>query len=238
MTDRPMRRTYSRLALMPLLVLPVAACGDGGGSRLATFTDSASYAIGLSMGRSVQEVRDDVAIEQLIQGLRDAAEGAEYQLTEAEVSALLRRFTTRVQESQVERQEETAMDNRTKGDEFRQSNGAREGVVTTASGLQYEVLEEGGGESPAPSDPVTVHYRGTLIDGTEFDSSYERGEPAVFVPTQVIAGWTEVLQLMRPGSKYRVVIPPELGYGRQGAGADIPPDATLVFEIELLSVQR
>jgi len=122
------------------------------------------------------------------------------------------------------------------GAAFRAKNGERTEVTTTASGLQYEVLAEGAGASPNRSDRVTVHYRGTLIDGTEFDSSYRRGQPATFPLSGVIAGWTEALQLMRVGSKHRIVLPPELGYGRRGAPPQIGPNATLVFDVELLGI--
>jgi FKBP-type peptidyl-prolyl cis-trans isomerase len=120
--------------------------------------------------------------------------------------------------------------------EFLAANQERPGVKTTASGLQYEVLSEGQGESPVATDTVAVHYRGQLIDGTVFDSSYDRGEPAIFRLDQVIPGWTEGVQLMKPGAKYRFTIPPELGYGAEGAGGVIPPNAVLVFDVELLAV--
>lgn len=126
-----------------------------------------------------------------------------------------------------------------RGDEgaaFRAKNGERTEVTTTASGLQYEVLTEGTGATPRSTDRVTVHYRGTLIDGSEFDSSYKRGQPATFSLNGVIAGWTEALQLMRVGSKHRIVLPPDLGYGQRGAPPRIGPNATLVFEVELLGI--
>ncbi len=126
------------------------------------------------------------------------------------------------------------------GDSSGASNGATKGeskVTTTASGLQYEVLTEGSGASPSATDQVTVHYRGTLTDGTEFDSSYERGQPATFPLNRVIAGWTEGVQLMNVGSKYRFTIPPNLAYGKRGVPGTIPPDATLVFEVELLEIK-
>jgi len=122
------------------------------------------------------------------------------------------------------------------GAAFRAKNGTRNEVTTTASGLQYEVLQEGAGAQPGRSDRVTVHYRGTLIDGTEFDSSYKRGQPATFPLNGVIAGWTEALQLMKVGSKHRIVLPPELGYGSRGAPPRIGPNATLVFDVELLGI--
>lgn len=120
--------------------------------------------------------------------------------------------------------------------EFLAANKERSGVTTTASGLQYEVLTEGKGESPVPTDTVAVHYEGKLVDGTVFDSSYQRGEPAVFRLDQVIPGWTEGVQLMKPGAKYRFTIPPELGYGPEGAGGVIPPNAVLQFDVELLAI--
>jgi len=123
------------------------------------------------------------------------------------------------------------------GEAFLQENAKREGVVALPSGLQYEVIEEGTGKSPKPGDEVTVHYRGTLVDGTVFDSSYERGEPVTFPVEGVIPGWTEALQLMKEGAKWKLFIPPSLAYGERGAGQVIGPNATLLFEVELISVQ-
>jgi FKBP-type peptidyl-prolyl cis-trans isomerase len=137
-----------------------------------------------------------------------------------------------------QQREEQAGKNLEEGKAFLAENAEKEGVKTLPSGLQYQVLSQGQGDQPAATDTVTVHYRGTLVDGSEFDSSYGRGEPATFPLDRVIRGWTEGLQLMRPGAKYRLFVPPELAYGERGEGPKIGPNHTLVFEVELLSVQR
>ncbi len=216
-------------------LLMMAGCGSGGTVTLESFADSASYAVGMNMGASLGPARDQVDLDLLRRGLTDAAEGNAV-LTENEARSVLQIFSQQVQESQMRnRTEETAM-NQSEGDAFRSENGGRSEVETTASGLQYEVLAEGSGVRPSATDRVTVHYRGTLIDGTEFDSSLD-GDPATFALNGVIPGWTEALQLMSVGSKYRIVLPPELAYGAAGSPPDIGPDATLLFEVELLNIE-
>ena len=148
----------------------------------------------------------------------------------------MQRFQTEQQEKQQAAAAQAAATNAAAGQAFLAENAGREGVTVTESGLQYEVLQAGEGASPGPEDTVEVHYRGTLVDGTEFDSSYGRGQTVQFGVTQVIPGWTEALQLMQVGSKYRLVIPPELAYGAGGAGQTIGPNSTLVFEVELVSI--
>lgn len=229
-------RPICTLLTLPCLALPLAACGAGG--ELATFEDSASYAIGVSMGASLDQVKDSVALERVIQGIMDrAVEGREPRLSESDATAILGRFTTQMRTAQMQERVAKGEQNRAAGDAYREENGARPGVTTTPSGLQYEVLTEGTGPRPSATDRVRVHYRGTLVDGTQFDSSRDRGEPATFTLNGVIPGWTEALQLMRIGSTYRLVVPPELGYGAAGAGPHIGPDATLVFEVELLGIE-
>lgn len=224
------------LLMLPCLALLAAACGRGG--ELATFRDSASYAIGTRMGASLEPVQDSVLLGRVVQGLMDAAEGRESKLAPSDVNAVLNQFSGQMRMAEAREREARSTTNRTEGDAYRQENAARPGVTTTATGLQYEVLTEGTGQRPGATDRVKVHYRGTLVDGTEFDSSYERGEPATFAVNRIIPGWTEALQLMRVGSKYRLVIPPELGYGEQGAGREIGPHATLIFEVELVSIEQ
>lgn len=218
-------------------VVALGACRSGGGGSLSTFTDSASYAVGLNMASSLERTGADVDVQALIRGLTDGLEG-EARLSDSLASTLLDRLTTHLEEAAAEHQEEMMNSNRSEGDAYRESNGQRPEVTTTASGLQYEVLTQGSGPKPIATDRVRVHYRGTLIDGTEFDSSYRRGSPATFPLNRVISGWTEALQLMSVGSKYRVVLPPDLAYGPRGAPPDIGPNATLIFEVELLGIER
>jgi FKBP-type peptidyl-prolyl cis-trans isomerase FkpA/FKBP-type peptidyl-prolyl cis-trans isomerase FklB len=215
----------------------LAACGGGDAPPLTTLADSASYAIGMNMGASIREVRDEVRLEQLMQGLRDLADGRATRLSEQEAGRVLQAFATEVRQRQEAGRTAMADSNQQGGDAYRESNGQRTGVTTTASGLQYEVLTAGTGPRPTASDRARVHYKGTLIDGTAFDSSYG-GDPVTFEVSQLIGGWTEALQLMPVGSKYRIVVPPNLGYGPGGSPPDIPPNATLVFELELLGIER
>ncbi len=230
-------RSHRTMLTFACVALPLTACGGGG--TLATFQDSASYAIGMSMGKSLEPVQDSVRLARVVQGLMDAAvEGREPKLAERELSAILGRFTTEMRAADATARDSKATKNRTEGDAYREKNMARAGVTTTPSGLQYEILTEGTGARPTATDRVRVHYRGTLVDGKEFDSSHERGEPATFAVNGIIPGWGEALKLMRVGGKYRLVIPPELGYGAQGAGRDIGPDATLIFEVELLEIVK
>lgn len=213
-------------------VLVAAACGRGN-ADLATFADSASYAIGMNMGASADQMGDELSLDALIAGLTDAAEGRETQLDAAQQRAVLQQLMERLRTAQSGHVQEQLQANEQRGAEYRRENAEREGVTTTASGLQYEVLEAGSGPRPRADSRVRVHYRGTLIDGSEFDSSYG-GEPLTFQLDRVIPGWTEGVQLMNVGSKYRFVIPPELGYGDRGGR--IPPNSTLIFEVELLEI--
>lgn len=171
-----------------------------------------------------------------MRGVKDALAGATPALTDEEIQAAMQALQQEVMVKQQEKQKMLGEKNQKEGEDFLAKNKARPGVVTTPSGLQYEVLAPGAGESPKATDKVTVHYKGTLIDGTPFDSSYDRGEPATFVLNQVIAGWTEGVGLMKPGAKYKLYIPPALGYGDRGAGPTIGPNSVLVFEVELISV--
>ena len=168
----------------------------------------------------------------------DALAGRPSRMTDAEIQSALQGFSAKMQEKQAAESKAQAERNAAAGKAFLAENGRKPGVVTTASGLQYRVLKAGNGPKPAAGATVKVHYVGTLLDGTKFDSSYDRGEPMTFPLGGVIRGWTEALQLMPVGSKYKLWLPPELAYGPQGTpGGPIPPDATLVFEVELLGLQ-
>jgi len=196
----------------------------------------AGYSIGVNIGMNLvnQMPMEDLNMASLIQGVSDALNG-QLQMSEEEIMNAIQAFSLAQQEKFDAAQAEAAQ----AGVRFLEDNGQRPEVMITDSGLQYEVLEEGeaGADSPRASDTVTVHYHGTLIDGTVFDSSVERNEPATFGLNQVISGWTEGVQLMKVGDKYRFYIPPELAYGEAGAGGIIGPNATLIFDVELLEIQ-
>lgn len=221
------------------IVLPIAAiisptsCGAGS-TQLETLEQRGSYAVGVSVGRDLLLSGADFDIDALQAGLRDALAESQTELSEEEMARAFQELSTA---ARSRARDEAAMVNLDEGAAFLQENGAREGVSTTASGLQYEVLTEGTGPRPEESDRVGVNYVGTLIDGTEFDASRDPGQPAIFGVGEVISGWTEGLQLMSVGSVYKFFIPASLAYGVAGSGQRIGPNATLIFEVTLLSIQ-
>ena len=189
-----------------------------------------SYALGLGIGQQLKSMNiENFDIKEFSRSIEDVMAGRDTDMTAREAQVMLSEYFQKKEKEQAE-------ENIAKGKAYLEENGKREGVVTTTSGLQYEVLTEGTGKSPKATDTVRCHYEGRLTDGTIFDSSYQRGEPADFGLNQVIAGWTEGVQLMKEGAKYRFHIPYLLGYGERGAGASIPPYATLVFDVELIKV--
>jgi len=194
--------------------------------------DKSSYAIGLNIGMNFNKQKIAINPDVFVAGVKDGLAGKP-QMTEAEV----RETMTNLEKDMESKQKEASQKNASDGEKFLAENKKKEGVKTTASGLQYKVIKEGTGPQPKATDTVTVNYRGTLIDGTEFDSSYKRGQPATFPLNAVIKGWTEGLQLMKVGSKYQIFIPASLGYGERGAGADIGPNSTLIFEVELMDAK-
>jgi len=206
-------------------------------TSLSNESDSLSYAIGLSMGGSLTS---DTTIEKLInystlyQGITEVKDTTSQLMNTAEAQEFIQAFFQRQQEKQMQAQFGDKIEEEKK---FLAENKTKEGIKETASGLQYQILTEGDGEMPTAQSQVTVHYTGTLLDGTVFDSSVQRGEPATFPVGGVIAGWTEALQLMKKGAKWKLFIPSELGYGTRGAGQSIPPYSTLIFEVELLEIQ-
>lgn len=200
--------------------------------------DKVSYSIGMDIGRNFKKQGIDVDPQVLARGLRDVLSGAKPLLNDEEIQQVMTEFQLEMRAQQTKRQQATGEKNLKEGTAFLAQNKSKEGVKTTATGLEYKVIKEGTGKVPTPEDTVTAHYRGTLIDGTEFDSSYKRGEPASFPVSGVIPGWTEVLLMMKAGSKYQVWIPANLAYGERGAGNTIGPNATLTFEIELIDVQK
>jgi FKBP-type peptidyl-prolyl cis-trans isomerase FklB len=204
---------------------------------LKTPKDKASYAIGLNLGKSLHKDSVDVDPNILLRGLKDALAGSKTLLTDDEAKAAMVAIQADLRKKQEAKMEVVGDANKKEGDAFLAANKTKEGVVTLSSGLQYKILKEGTGPKPSATDSVVCNYKGTLLDNTEFDSSYKRGQPATFPVGQVIKGWTEVLQLMPVGSKWEVFVPSELGYGQRGAGGAIGPNAMLIFEIELLSIQ-
>lgn len=206
--------------------------------KLDTSKSRISYTIGVNIGQDFKNQKMDIDTDVLLMGLKDSQSGKELRLTDEEMASEIQAFQEEMQDKMVAEMEASAGKNQLAGEAFLAENATQEGVVVTESGLQYKVLESGEGDSPAATDLATVHYRGTLVDGTQFDSSYDRGQPATFPVGGVIAGWTEALQLMKPGSKWQLVIPAGLAYGERGAGQDIGPNATLLFEVELISVEK
>jgi len=204
---------------------------------LKTQKDKVSYALGANLGMNLhkQSVEVDPAI--VLRGLKDALAARKMLLTDDEAKAALMQLQADVRNKQQEKMKVAGEMNRKEGVEFLAANKTKEGIVTLPSGLQYKILTEGTGPKPTSTDTVVCNYRGTLTSGTEFDSSYKRGQPASFPVIGVIKGWTEALQLMPVGSKWQLFVPSELGYGDRGAGSDIGPGATLIFEVELLSIQ-
>jgi FKBP-type peptidyl-prolyl cis-trans isomerase FklB len=206
---------------------------------LKTRKEKFSYALGMNIGTGLGNQLKNQSVEVdwnlVIQGLKDSSSGAKTRLTEAEMKTVLTEVQTEVSKQQHEKTEQAKAKNKTEGEAFLAANKAKDGVVTLPSGLQYKILTAGTGPKPAASDSVVCNYRGTLINGTEFDSSYKRGQPATFGVGQVIKGWTEALQLMPVGSKWQLFIPSSLAYGERGPG-EIGPNATLIFEVELMSI--
>ena len=194
--------------------------------------------IGSGLGTNLKKQSIEVDWSLVAQGLKDAAAGTKTRLTEDEAKAVLTEVQTEVRKQQQEKAKEAADKNKAEGDAFLAANKTKEGVVTLPSGLQYKILKAGTGPKPTATDTVVCNYRGTLINGTEFDSSDKHGQAATFGVGQVIKGWTEALQLMPVGSKWQLFIPSSLAYQERGAGADIGPNATLIFDVELLSIQE
>ena len=220
------------------VVTTLTTCQAGGTASLETDDEIASYGFGLDIGRSLEPTLSHLDRDALLRGLEDALDGRDPAIPPEQVAEVTQRVGMLIRVEQTAAREAMTESNRVEGEAYLASNAEKDGVTTTASGLQYEVLREGeaGGAQPTTTDQVSIHYRGTLLDGTEFDSSYSRGQPAQFGVMGVIPGFSEGLQLMTVGSHYRFVIPSDIAYGAQGTGNDIGPNATLIFEIELLEV--
>jgi len=232
----------NRIVAVALVAGLAAACNKqesaSGDTELTTDPQKFGYAIGVDIGKSLTPVKDEVDVNALIAGLQETMAGKEARLTDEVREQVKADVTRKLQQKQMEERVAKSKTAKEAGEKFLAENAKREGVKTTASGLQYEMLTEGSGASPKTTDKVKVHYKGTLIDGTEFDSSYARGQPVEFPLGNVIPGWTEGLQLMKVGGKAKLFIPSQLAYGERGAGAKIGPNETLVFEVELLNIEK
>jgi FKBP-type peptidyl-prolyl cis-trans isomerase FklB len=204
---------------------------------LKTQKDKFSYAVGMNIASSLKRQPVEIDPALLARGIKDAFAGGKTLLTEDEVKTVLTDAQNQMRQKQQEKMQAESSSNQKAGEAFLAENKAKEGVVTLPDGLQYKILTQGTGPKPTANDTVVCNYRGTLIDGKEFDSSYKRGQPATFPVGRVIKGWTEALPLMPVGSKWQLFIPSSLAYGERGAGQDIGPNSTLIFEVELLSIQ-
>jgi len=238
---KPVQSTPSTAAKKPATATKSATAAKpatAAGLPLRTQKEKGSYALGMSIGSGLRRQGVGTAVDPAIvaRGLRDSMSGAKTQLTEDEMRSALQQLRTTVESAQAAKAKEAAGPVRKEGETFLASNKSKDGVQTLPDGLQYKVLTQGSGAKPTASDTVTVNYRGTLINGKEFDSSYKRGQPATFPVGGVIHGWTEALQLMPVGSKWQLFIPTDLAYGDNSPSPDIPPGSTLIFEVELLSI--
>jgi len=205
---------------------------------LKNYKDKVSYIIGIDIGKNIRNQSIDIDPDILARGIKDAILGKKPLMTEQEVQETMTAFQKEMTAKQAEVVKKVGEKNKREGEAFLAENKQKEGVKTLPSGLQYKVIKAGTGKKPKLTDTVVTQYRGTLIDGTEFDSSYRRGKPATFPVNGVIPGWVEALQLMEEGSKWQLFIPPNLAYGERGAGREIGPNSTLIFEIELMSIQE
>lgn len=231
-----MKIRLTALCLASMMTTAFAA-NDTKATSLKGKEEKVSYSIGVDIGKSFHEQNIAVNEKAFIAGVRDGQKNKPELMTDAEIRETLLSLQTELMDKQKETAKKVAMKNKTDGDKFLEENKKREGIKVTNTGLQYRIVTEGKGESPKLTDQVKTHYRGKLIDGTEFDSSYARGEPVTFPVNGVIPGWTEALQMMKPGSKWELFIPSNLAYGEQGIGDVIPPNAVLTFEVELISIE-
>jgi FKBP-type peptidyl-prolyl cis-trans isomerase FklB len=231
-----MKETKMKTRLMTICALGLLACLVRAEDKTA-FKDpkeKSSYSIGANWGNSLKRQEVEVDLESMIKGLKDGLAGKSV-LTDQELREAFNALNQEIRAKMEEKRKHLGETNKQEGEKFLAENKTKLGVITLPSGLQYQVLAEGSGESPKSNDVVTANYRGTLIDGTEFDSSAKNGQPLVRPANMLIKGWTEALQLMKPGANWRLFIPPELAYGERGAGAQVGPNATLIFDMELVS---
>lgn len=232
------------LIVVTLVPFILSGCTDSMKSKdtelteLKTPSERLGYALGSDIGKNFKKNEMDIDSKAFMKGFQDGLSDAKPLLTPDEIKEIQKTAITEMRQKLKDKRKMSADKNKEEGDAFLAENGKKEGVITTASGLQYEVLTEGTGPIPQKTDRVQVNYAGKLLDGTEFDSSYKRGKPSTFGVTGVIAGWTEALQMMKAGSKWRLYVPSDLAYKDRGAGQNIGPNATLIFDIELLSIEE
>jgi FKBP-type peptidyl-prolyl cis-trans isomerase FklB len=236
-SQRKDQQLKSTLALLVVLALLAPRAGARQKEALKTQKDKISYSIGLDIGRSLKRQAIDVDQNLLVRGLKDALSNQKQLLSDDEARECLTAFQRELVAKRTEEAKKAGEANMKEGEVFLAQNKKKPGVVTLPSGLQYKILKEGTGKTPKATDTVITNYRGTLINGKEFDSSFRHGKPATFPVDQVIRGWTEALQLMKVGSKWQLFIPSELAYGPNGAGTDIGPNTTLIFEVELVGIK-
>jgi len=234
---------YGRIVVIAALCAGLLGCNNTStvekavaAAQLDTQKDKVSYSIGHNIGNNLKRKKIDVTPDALVQGIRDGISGRKSLMTEEEIQSTMKQFQTEQMAKAKKQREEATVKNEQEGEKFLAENKQKEGVVSLASGLQYKIIQEGKGKKPTADDNVVVHYKGTLLDGTVFDSSYKRGKPLTFPVNGVIPGWTEALQLMKAGSKWKLFIPAKLAYGKRGGGRVIGPNATLIFEVELIKV--
>lgn len=223
--------------ILAILILTSVCAGEEKGPPTSD-KERESYSVGYQVGWSMKNDAIDLDFERFVEGLRDSLEGKEAKLSPEEIKNLVVALKKRSREVQMRKLQEQSAKNLSDGLAFLEENKKKEGVKTTDSGLQYKIIKEGDGPTPGPTDTVSVHYRGTFIDGREFDSSFSRNKPEKFDVDGIIKGWTEALQLMKVGSKWQLFVPPDLAYGKGGMGERIPSNSVLVFEIELLGIEE
>lgn len=236
-----MKKKFASALLTICFIVPATSFGAGQPETqlsLNTFEEKLSYSMGFEVGNYFKGAGGDIQKELLLQGIKDAYDDAKPALAAEEMVVVQKEYAVKMQERQKAEIAVMLAKNKAAGDAYLEENKKKEGVIVTESGLQYEVITQGEGEKPKATDKVKVDYVGKLIDGREFDSSIKRGEPAVFAVGQVIKGWSEALQLMNVGSKLRLVIPSDIAYGEQGVAPSIQPNSVLVFEVELLAIEK
>lgn len=238
-----MRINAAAGAALLLAVVAVAGCQQGQyeaaqGATLETDAQKANYGFGLQVGTSLKGLDSHLEMAAFLRGIQDAMEERDPAVTQDDIQNAMMQLQTTINEEQQAEMAVKGEENKQAGEAFLAENAAKAGVMTTESGLQYEVLREGDGPKPGPDDEVTINYRGTLPDGTQFDSSYDRGQPSTFQVGGVIQGFAEALQMMPVGSQYRFVIPADLAYGEAGSGPLIGPNQTLIFEVEMISISE